>query len=154
MNKLYFSIIGMIIFCFLFGCNQENKPVMPLESVLSIPVNTVQVKSLVENNNYLYVDVDRLSQSICSRSGNSIDTTAMGKMRAALYRFYSRVKMADGKYVCDLKNAEEINISERLYEAILNNLNEMNTWIEQSKASGKEVMIQEVDEAYLNSLLE
>ena len=30
----------------------------------------------------------------------------------------------------------------------------MNTWIEQSKASGKEVMIQEVDEAYLNSLLE
>ena len=146
MNKLYFSIIGMIIFCFLFGCNQENKPVMPLESVLSIPVNTVQVKSLVENNNYLDVDVDRLSQSICSRSGNSIDTTAMGKMRAALYRFYSRVKMADGKYVCDLKNAEEINISERLYE--------MNTWIEQSKASGKEVMIQEVDEAYLNSLLE
>ena len=116
---------------------------MPLESVLSIPVNTVQVKSLVENNNYLDVDVDRLSQSICSRSGNSIDTTAMGKMRAALYRFYSRVKVA-----------EEINISERLYEAILNNLNEMNTWVEQSKASGKEVMIQEVDEAYLNSLLE
>ena len=112
------------------------------------------MKSLVENNNYLDVDVDRLSQSICSRSGNSIDTTAMGKMRAALYRFYSRVKVADGKYVCDLKNAEEINISERLYEAILNNLNEMNTWVEQSKASGKEVMIQEVDEAYLNSLLE
>ena len=76
---------------------------MPLESVLSIPVNTVQVKSLVENNNYLDVDVDRLSQSICSRSGNSIDTTAMGKMRAALYRFYSRVKMGDGKYVCDFR---------------------------------------------------
>ncbi len=62
--------------------------------------------------------------------------------------------MVDGKYVCDLKNAEEINISERLYEAILNNLNEMNTWIEQSKTSGKEVMIQEVNEEYLNSLLE
>lgn len=127
---------------------------MPLESVLSIPANTVQVESFVENNNYLDVDVDQLSQAICSRSRNSIDTTAIGKMRAALYRFYSRVKVVDGKYVCDLKNAEKINISERLYEAILNNLNEMNTWIEQSKTSGKEVMIQEVNEEYLNSLLE
>lgn len=30
----------------------------------------------------------------------------------------------------------------------------MNAWIEQSKASGKEVMIQEINEEYLNSLLE
>lgn len=154
MHKLYFTIVGIIIFGLFPGCNQDNKSVTPVESVLNIPVNKLQMKSFIENNTYLDVDIDQLSKAINSRSRSSIDTTAMGKTRVALYRFYSHVKVIDGKYVCNLKNAEEINISERLYETLSNNLAHMNTWIEQSKASGKEVMIQEINEQYLNSLLE
>lgn len=152
MNRLYFSTVSMFVFCLLLGCNQ-NKSLLSLEAVLDTPVNKVQVKSLVENNDYLDVDVDELTKTLSTRSKNHIDTTALSKMRAALYRFYSHVKVTDGKYVCDLKNAEEINISERLYETISNNLAQMNSWIEESKKNGKEVMIQEVNEEYLNSLL-
>lgn len=144
----------MITFCLFSGCNRDNKSVIPVESVLNIPVNKVQMKSFIENNTYLDVDIDQLSKAINSRSRSNIDTTAMEKTQVALYRFYSHVKVIDGKYVCNLKNAEEINISERLYETLSNNLAHMNTWIEQSKARGKEVMIQEINEEYLNSLLE
>lgn len=97
MNKLYFTIVGIIIFCLFSGCNQDNKSVTPVESVLNIPVNKVQMKSFIESNTYLDVDIDQLSKAINSWSRSSIDTTAMGKTRVALYRFYSHVKVIDGK---------------------------------------------------------
>lgn len=154
MIRSFFSFIGITIFCLLFGCYQDNKPVLPLEAISSIVVDNKQAKTYVADNVFLDVDVIELSKAINARPRRNIDTVAIGKIRAALYRYYSHVKVVDGKYTCDLKSAEEINLSERLFEALSTNLNDMNKWIDQIKSSGQEVAIQEINEEYLNALLE
>ena len=84
----------------------------------------------------------------------SVNQEEQAKMKAALYRFYSHVELVDDTYVCNLTSAEDINVSQGVYTALLNNLADMNNAILQAKNEGKELYIQDVNEAYLNSLLE
>ena len=84
----------------------------------------------------------------------SNEENALCKMKAAIYRFYSHVKIKDGKYSCSLTNAREINISNQLFSTLRQNLESGNVWIEKCKKEGKEIVIPEINEEYLNSLLQ
>ena len=74
-------------------------------------------------------------------------------MKAVLYRFYSHVKTIDGKNICSLKDAREINVSENLFSILQKNLKAGNDWVERCKEEGKEVVVMEITDEYLNSLL-
>ena len=63
-------------------------------------------------------------------------------MKAAICRFYSKVKLVNGIYICKLTSASDINVSIGVYTALLNNLNEMNEVIKKAKDSGKSVNAQ------------
>lgn len=84
---------------------------------------------------------------------NKIPVTEVPKFKAAVYRFYSHVKLEKGKYVCALKNGKEINISEKIFSAFLNNMNELNQQAAKARAGGGNMQMSEIDDAYLNSLL-
>lgn len=75
----------------------------------------------------------------------------MARMKAALYRFYSHVKLEEEGYVCDLSSANEINVSSTVYMALLNN---MNASYKKAKSEGQNVVALSVNKAYLDSLLE
>ena len=75
-------------------------------------------------------------------------------MFVALYRFYSHVKVVDDAYVCDLTNAQEIQVSERVFRSLSENLQKTNLQIQRLKEQGKKVTISEITPEYLNSLLE
>ena len=64
------------------------------------------------------------------------------------------MELVGDTYICNLTSAEEINVSQGVYTALLNNLTDMNNTIQQFKKEGKELYIQKVDTTYLNSLLE
>ena len=74
----------------------------------------------------------------------SNEENALCKMKAAIYRFYSHVKIKDGKYSCSLTNAREINISNQLFSTLQQNLESGNIWIEKCKKEKKEVIIPEI----------
>ena len=76
------------------------------------------------------------------------------QMFVALYRFYSHVKVVDDAYVCDLTNAQEIQVSERVFRSLSENLQKTNLQIQRLKEQGKKVTISEITPEYLNSLLE
>ena len=64
------------------------------------------------------------------------------------------MEIIDGHYVVRAESGKELNVSERVYEALSDNLNEMNTFIDNVKAKGEEIKIPEITSDYLNSLLE
>lgn len=84
----------------------------------------------------------------------SLSPEEAAQMKAALFRFYSHVKLEDGVYQCNLSSGKEINISEELFNVLLANLQETNSQIKEFRDKGVSVFLPEVTEDYLNSLLQ
>lgn len=146
---IVFSLIAIIC-----GCQSNMNE--SLENISSVETKYSDVKKHIDTNTYIDINVSELVKEVASPKTRStvavVDKVA--KMKAAIYRFYSKVKLVNGIYTCNVTSASDINVSIGVYTALLNNLNEMNEVIKKAKDSGKSVNAQEVDEAYLNSLLE
>jgi len=145
-----FIIAWVIFFC---SCGEEC-PQDLISLVNTVKTDGEQVRKYLDKDIYLNVNMQDISASLRSTNRSAGKTDELNKMKAALYRFYSHVKTVEGKQVCSLKNAREINISKKLFAVLRENLEEGNAWIEKCKKEGKEVIIQEVSGEYLNALLE
>lgn len=154
--KRHLSIVTLCLaVTFLFwNCQSDLNETM--QQVASIETQPDLVKKYVEENSYIEIDVSALAKEIAKAQTTrsvSVDQDKVAQMKAALYRFYSNVELVNDTYVCKLTSAKDINVSADVYKALLDNLNEMNTAIQEAKKNGKEVVIPQVDKTYLESLL-
>ena len=114
----------------------------------------------VKTNKFLDVDMSKFLPGTQTQASVTAEDSA--QMFVALYRFYSHVKVVDDAYVCDLTNAQEIQVSERVFRSLSENqkqdLEDIKGLIVTShrylKEQGKKVTISEITPEYLNSLLE
>lgn len=154
MKKFLFVFMLCLVAVVLIGCQSEAKDTVQQKPTAATVSDLA--KKYVEDSIYIELDVYGLADDIAkshTRSA-SVNQEEQAKMKAALYRFYSHVELVDDTYVCNLTSAEDINVSLGVYTALLNNLADMNNAILQAKNEGKELYIQDLNEAYLNSLLE
>lgn len=148
---------SLTVLCFatalsLGSCQSSSKE--DTKPATSTEVTTNNAKKYVDENTYIDLDVDALAKEIANpQTRATVDNEKQSQMNAALYRFYSHVKLVDGAYTCDLTSAKDINVSARVYAALKNNLDDMNADIRKAKEAGEEIDTPEVDEAYLASLL-
>ena len=103
----------------------------------------------VKTNKFLDVDMSKFLPGTQIQASVTAEDSA--QMFVALYRFYSHVKVVDDAYVCDLTNAQEIQVSERVFRSLSE---KKNLQIQRLKEQGKKVTISEITPEYLNSLLE
>ncbi len=137
--------------------NPDTTPARPLLT----PVT--KAKTLVENNTYIDVDMKALNKAMVDYiRANGIpkyDITAdlypeeYEMSRAAMYRFYSKIVIEDGLPVCTAKSAEELNMSERTFKYMDDNIKQMHQQGLQAKAEGIEVDVQPITAGYLNFLI-
>ena len=106
----------------------------------------------VKTNKFLDVDMSKFLPGTQTQASVTAEDSA--QMFVALYCFYSHVKVVDDAYVCDLTNAQEIQVSERVFRSLSENLQKTNLQIQRLKEQGKKVTISEITPEYLNSLLE
>ena len=95
----------------------------------------------VKTNKFLDVDMSKFLPGTQIQASVTAEDSA--QMFVALYRFYS-----------DLTNAQEIQVSERVFRSLSENLQKTNLQIQRLKEQGKKVTISEITPEYLNSLLE
>lgn len=147
MRKSFFYLCSLF---FALGCSEQtNKEARCIEES-----ELISAKTLVENNDYIDVDKDALNFS--EAMGSDDESSVEGnKMKAAYYRFFRHVKLIDGRYVCDVENAKDLNISPRLFNAMLKEIEQVNIEIENAeKEENVPITIPELNEEYLQSLLE
>lgn len=150
-NVLLGVIIGLTTM--IYSCQYDMKDTV--QNISSVETPTNAVKKYVDENTYIDLDVIGLSKEIASPSTRAtIDLDKVAKMKAAIYRFYSNIELKNGIYNCKLTSASEINVSSEVYTALLNNLNEINAAIQKTKGKGQSINVPDVNEAYLNALLE
>lgn len=73
--------------------------------------------------------------------------------RAAWHRFFSNGKIVDHVWECSAKTASELNMSERAFNFMANNMKEMREKLEVDKAEGGIIHDMSVTQGYLDSLL-
>lgn len=158
-NLKLLSVITIMLF--FVGCKSGNKTEdKSTESTAETPQMTDTpkglVKKYVEDNTYIDVDIPSIAYSLANPSAVSgtISGDDMAKAKAAIYRFYKNVSIVDGYFTCSIQSGSDINVSDNVFTALSENLNEMNSHIKEAKAKGETVNLFEPDENYLNSLLE
>lgn len=152
MGKIFYFIhvILALVGCATSECSQDTTD----EKAEAVMVMTS--KEYVDNNIFIDVDCEALSAQLKNNEdGRAIENNRedFEMMKAALYRFYRRVYVADNKYVCSAKSSSEINVSQRLYDFMAEGLEKMNeNWIELHQ-KGYSYNLQGPSEKYLESLL-
>ena len=107
-------------------------------------------KSIISENSI----IDLPFWKILIQKGNqAVSVEELAQAKAALYRFYQHVKVQDNYYTCDLYSASDINVSEEIFNDLMNNLKEINAFVKEIREEGKEIVLPEFTEDYLNSLL-
>ena len=128
---------------------------------LSTPV--MKAKAIVDNNTYIDVDMQALNKIL----GDYIRENGLPKYditadlypeeyemsRAAMYRYYSKLVIEDGLLVCTAKSAEELNMSERTFKFMDDNIKRMQKQCIDAREQGLEVDLQPVTANYLNGLI-
>ncbi|MEZ3549126.1 MAG: hypothetical protein K1W02_00080 [Muribaculaceae bacterium] len=154
--KISTTFIALLYVIMMAACSAKEDASM--EEVVKFESDSELTKKLVENGEYIDLDVKALAFEVAN--GGTTQSTPeelkknVAMMKAAIHRFYSKVEIIDGHYVVRAESGKELNVSERVYEALSDNLNEMNTFIDNVKAKGEEIKIPEITSDYLNSLLE
>ncbi len=146
MRKSIFYLCSLFL---VLGCSERtNKEARSIDDS-----ELISAKALVENNDYIDVDKDALNFS--EMIGNDDVASVEGnKIKAAYYRFFQHVKLEDGRYVCDVEDAKDLNISPRLFNALLKEIEQVNVEIENAEKENIPITIPELNEEYLQSLLE
>ncbi len=143
----------LLMICIPFtGCNTTNEKM--IQEIAKLETEPNAVKKLVDENTYIDFDYQDLVIQMTSDKRASVDKGLLAKSKVALYRFYSHVQLVDDQYVCSLKDGSEINVSERVFVAMSDDLDQMNTSIRENKEKGANLVIFKPDAKYLNSLLD
>lgn len=129
---------------------------IPSETELAESLPVVKAKELVDNNTYIDVDPEWFDNQarLSPNTAHLEHPREFEMLRAATYRFYSRISLLDGKLVCSAKKASDINVSERVFNYMNDNFNETNRIEEEGlKNLGKEYTPILPPAAYLEALL-
>lgn len=151
-KKIVLLLMAISFMTITYSCQADLDDT--LQNISSVETNAATVKKYVNENIYIDLDVYQLVKDVASpKTRASVNIDQIAQMKAAIYRFYSHVQVVNGFYKCSLKAASDINVSEGVYTALLNNLNDMNKKIQKAIDKGISFNVQEADEEYLNSLL-
>ena len=150
MNRFRFInviLIVVVIIGAIESCTNSNRQ-------QTEKVEYSSAKEYATDNSFLDVDLQDIQNYLVTPSTKNPDACAqIEKAKAAIYRFYSSVTVEDGQYVCKIESGKEINISDRTFNELMDNLNQMNSSIREIRERGESVNIQPVTEEYLSGLL-
>ena len=142
-------IIVFLLFCtfLMLSCQKPSTDgQLLLQDIVRLETRASVNEIVLQNK---YIDLDTKS----AVNPNNLSDVERAEAKAAIYRFYKRVRVEDGLYVTDLKTADEINISPGLFSLFKDNLEEMNAYIRQQQAKGEKVEIFQLNDAYFDHLL-
>lgn len=125
---------------------ENGVPVVNLEALSAIPLDH-SIDSLAKGTEFIDVTlppnarIDELSQQ------------ELGLLKAAAFRFYHHVTLADNQYKVDLKDPKSLYISDQVIKAYERAIVNTNHFADSMAKAGQAIQLPAVNEEYLNKLL-
>lgn len=153
MKKDVLLILVTAMLALVVGCT--NSQGYYLEEMLQVETEEGAVKKIIDENSFIDFDISNLNDKFNKPTTqlDEEDKNEIALIKAAVYRFYSHVNVVEGKYVHSLNNPNQINMSERVFNFIDTDIEHLNSFVDEARKKGDEVVIVEIDDTYLNSLL-
>ena len=152
MKKLITCIFVLSAFIVLSSCDSDSDPTA-IQKIAAIKTEPTAVEKIINNNSFIDIDLSQISKQI-TMGTIAAKAEDLAKTKADIYRFYSHVHLNENKqYVCLINSAQEINVSQNVFDTLKKNLDETNSIIEQTIDSGNNIIVPEITTEYLNSLL-
>lgn len=129
----------------------NNATIMP--EVIIPPEAKAKARKYVADSTYIDLDLKALTPRIIENGVLSLGEDTVAMLLAATYRFQSHLKVNEGLYVLKVASGEEIQLSERLFEAMKDDIAQANKQISEWKEKGEDVNLSEISADYLESLL-
>lgn len=139
--------ITAAILILLCSCGQQKKPVYD---------DNMTAREYVDNNIYIDADLEKTEAEISSDSTvKNRNYGEMARVRAATYRFLKTLTITPAGIKTTAKTASDLNVSERTFRQLTDNLKEMNEFIlrQDSAAARMSATVQLPDSAELEQLL-
>lgn len=143
-NIIYLLISSVFI---VSGCGNRNETT----SQISEDSSFTESSEIIANDIFIRANTDALTKS---PSAYDLSSEDLATAKAAIYRFYSHVKVVDGYYVCDAFSGEELNMTEETFKLYLDDMNKTNESVRKLREEGKNVIMPEITDKMLESLLE
>lgn len=145
------AIVLLFSLASLFSACRESEREDVLNAVLSVPCDAACIQTYMRENVYIDVDIKALARAICA--GEEVDARLMAQAKVALYRYFSQVTVEGGHYRCEMSSGDGMALSPRLFDALQENLQEMNRGVDAMRRRDATLQLPPVDSAYLQSLL-
>ncbi|WP_286861599.1 MULTISPECIES: hypothetical protein [Sphingobacterium] len=142
-------ILVMVLAIFAVACNSKKEngvPVVNLEALSAIPLDH-SIDALAKGTEFIDVTlppnarIDELSQK------------ELGLLKAAAYRFFHHVSLADNQYQVDIKDPKSLYISDQVVKAYEQAIQNTNHFADSMAKAGQAIQLPAVNEEYLNKLL-
>lgn len=145
-NKLKTDIMKKLLLLLLIGF-MGCKPVANETDVTS----GMTAKKIVETNAYIDFSLNELKDG--SRSAQ-VSLLSSPEFRAGTFRFYKNVSYDSNNIgTCKAKSGKELNMSEELFDLLLNDMENLNRMIRADLEKGIKGIMPAKDEKYFNKLL-
>lgn len=130
-NQVWIFLLLTTMLCPFCSCNSTKKTKVPLTTNISY-----------KDSLFIDFDFDKVAKYYSDKiaNGDSISIKKEEGYRAlatATDRFWKTVVYVDGKLSSSLKNAAEINVSERVFNGFMKQLTDGNEFIQESIKKGK-----------------
>lgn len=127
------SIVCLILFT--ASCNRDSQQPKSLslvtQSELRSPLVSKKVQNKIEKVEFIDLKVADLKEIQEYLVGKKpIEEQRVVDFRVVIYRFYSQVKVEEGKLVCSAISGQEIGISEDVFQLYKNELSRLNADME------------------------
>lgn len=153
MEKIKIFKALSITIAIIAGTSCSNSPSAKDTNNDQIKSVSEMTKEFVESNDYIDIDPLEINDMMAKETRSSFSEENEAKAHAVLYRFYSHVSIVDGKYTTTLKSASDINISEKAFNYLMDNLVQVNESLDAAYKNGEQVELADIGEEYLNHLL-
>jgi len=125
-------------------------------------------KTIEDENIFIDVDMEALGVAISQNiqkplaHGQNVDPyanikklypTEFAMSRAAWHRYFSHGKMVDNIWISSVKKGADINMSERTFKFLQDDIDKTNKQLKEGEAMGYTIAKREITQAYLDNLL-
>lgn len=144
-------LITLLVATFLCCSCQTNEdagvPVLNLSALAALPLDK-PIDSLAKGS--AFIDVKLPEGAMIA----ALPQSDLALLKAAAYRFFTHVRLVDNQYVVDLKDAEEIHVSSKIFSSYMQAIAETNAYADSLQQVGQEIRLPEVTAAYRDALLQ
>ncbi|MDE6142458.1 MAG: hypothetical protein K2F94_00100 [Muribaculaceae bacterium] len=152
------KIIPLFVAIILSACgNVDNSNV---DNTVNYSGEGSLARRIIDENTFIDFDMKELTEEtvITAHSKTRLSSPkhmeASAEAKAATYRFYSNIKIENNQLIQTAKSGKELNMSEKVFNAYMDNIDELNRFAREAIERGDSIVIPEITDEYLNSLLQ